>query len=203
MVAYAMGITELDPLEHGLIFERFLNPERVSLPDIDVDFDPDGRGRVLDYVGEKYGRDKVAQCVIYGTIKTKQALKDSARIMGYDFSVGDKITKALPPAQTGGKESRCTTSSTQARNDTRKAREFRELYDSDPDAKRITDEAMGIEGLIRQTGVHACATIMGSEPITNTSPLLERTDGTVTTTLEYHTCETLGLVKMDFLGLPT
>ncbi len=88
MVAYAMGITELDPLEHGLIFERFLNPERVSLPDIDVDFDPDGRGRVLDYVGEKYGRDKVAQCVIYGTIKTKQALKDSARIMGYDFSVG-------------------------------------------------------------------------------------------------------------------
>ena len=104
MVAYAMGITELDPLEHGLIFERFLNPERVSLPDIDVDFDPDGRGRVLDYVGEKYGRDKVAQCVIYGTIKTKQALKDSARIMGYDFSVGDKITKALPPAQTGGKD---------------------------------------------------------------------------------------------------
>lgn len=90
MVAYAMGITELDPLEHGLIFERFLNPERVSLPDIDVDFDPDGRGRVLDYVGEKYGRDKVAQCVIYGTIKTKQALKDSARIMGYDFSVGDQ-----------------------------------------------------------------------------------------------------------------
>ena len=91
MVAYAMGITELDPLEHGLIFERFLNPERVSLPDIDVDFDPDGRGRVLDYVGEKYGRDKVAQCVIYGTIKTKQA-----------------------------RTFRCTTSSTQARNDTRK-----------------------------------------------------------------------------------
>ena len=101
MVAYAMGITELDPLEHGLIFERFLNPERVSLPDIDVDFDPDGRGRVLDYVGEKYGRDKVAQCVIYGVIKTKQALKDSARIMGYDFAMGDKVTKALPPSKNG------------------------------------------------------------------------------------------------------
>lgn len=196
-----MGITELDPLEHGLIFERFLNPERVSLPDIDVDFDPDGRGRVLDYVGEKYGRDKVAQCVIYGTIKTKQALKDSARIMGYDFSVGDKITKALPPAQTGGKDIPLHDIFDPSAKRYAEAREFRELYDSDPDAKRITDEAMGIEGLIRQTGVHACATIMGSEPITNTSPLLERTDGTVTTTLEYHTCETLGLVKMDFLGL--
>ena len=201
MVAYAMGITELDPLGHGLIFERFLNPERVSLPDIDVDFDPDGRGRVLDYVGEKYGRDKVAQCVIYGTIKTKQALKDSARIMGYDFSVGDKITKALPPAQTGGKDIPLHDIFDPSAKRYAEAREFRELYDSDPDAKRITDEAMGIEGLIRQTGVHACATIMGSEPITNTSPLLERTDGTVTTTLEYHTCETLGLVKMDFLGL--
>ncbi len=162
MVAYAMGITELDPLEHGLIFERFLNPERVSLPDIDVDFDPDGRGRVLDYVGEKYGRDKVAQCVIYGTIKTKQALKDSARIMGYDFSVGDKITKALPPAQTGGKDIPLHDIFDPSAKRYAEAREFRELYASDPDAKRITDEAMGIEGLIRQTGVHACATIMGS-----------------------------------------
>ena len=104
MVAYSMGITELDPLKHGLIFERFLNPERVSLPDIDVDFDPEGRARVIEYCGEKYGTDKVAQCVIYGTIKTKQALKDSARIMGYEFSVGEKITKALPPAATGGKD---------------------------------------------------------------------------------------------------
>lgn len=201
MVAYAMGITELDPIKHGLIFERFLNPERVSLPDIDVDFDPDGRGRVLDYVGDKYGRDKVAQCVIYGTIKTKQALKDSARIMGYEFSMGERITKALPPAQTGGKDIPLHDIFEPSSKRYAEAREFRELYDSDPDVKRVTDEAMGIEGLIRQTGVHACATIMGSEPISNTSPLLERTDGTVTTTLEYHTCETLGLVKMDFLGL--
>lgn len=104
MVAYAMGITELDPLEHGLIFERFLNPERVSLPDIDVDFDPEGRLEVIDYCREKYGHDKVAQCVIYGTIKTKQALKDSARIMGYEFAMGEKVTKALPPAATGGKD---------------------------------------------------------------------------------------------------
>lgn len=200
MVAYAMGITELDPLKHGLIFERFLNPERVSLPDIDVDFDPDGRLSVIDYCGEKYGRDKVAQCVIYGVIKTKQALKDSARIMGYEFSMGERVTKALPPSKNGKdaslKEIFDPTSSHFA-----EAREFRELYEADHDAHQIIDKAKTIEGLIRQTGVHACATIMGSEPITDTSPLLERVDGTVTTTFEYHTCETLGLVKMDFLGL--
>ncbi|KFI53942.1 DNA polymerase III subunit alpha [Bifidobacterium biavatii DSM 23969] len=201
MVAYAMGITELDPLKHGLIFERFLNPERVSLPDIDVDFDPDGRARVLEYVADKYGHDKVAQCVIYGTIKTKQALKDSARIMGYDFSMGDTVTKALPPAETGGKDISLHDIFDPNAKRYAEAREYRELYDSNPDVKRITEEAKGIEGLIRQTGVHACATIMGSEPITDTSPLLERVDGTVTTTFEYHTCETLGLVKMDFLGL--
>lgn len=200
MVAYAMGITELDPLEHGLIFERFLNPERVSLPDIDVDFDPEGRMRVIEYCGEKYGNDKVAQCVIYGTIKTKQALKDSARIMGYEYSVGESVTKALPPSK-NGKDASLDEIFDPTSKRFAEAREFRELVESNPDAKRITEEAKGIEGLIRQTGVHACATIMGSEPITNTSPLLERTDGTVTTTFEYHTCETLGLVKMDFLGL--
>ena len=200
MVAYAMGITELDPLKHGLIFERFLNPERVSLPDIDVDFDPEGRMKVLDYVGRKYGSDKVAQCVTYGTIKTKQALKDSARIMDYEYSVGDKVTKALPPAVNGKDMSLKDIFDPQSKRYP-EAKEFRDLYESNPDVKRITEEAKGIEGIIRQTGVHACATIMASNPITNTSPLMERTDGTVTTTFEYHTCETLGLVKMDFLGL--
>ncbi|MBT1163757.1 DNA polymerase III subunit alpha [Bifidobacterium felsineum] len=201
MVAYVLGITELDPLKHGLIFERFLNPERVSLPDIDVDFDPVGRARVLEYVADKYGHDKVAQCVIYGTIKTKQALKDSARIMGYDFSVGNTVAKALPPAETGGKDISLHDIFNPDAERYAEAREYRELYDSNPDVRRITGEAQGIEGLIRQTGVHACATIMGSIPITDVSPLLERKDGTITTTFEYHTCETLGLVKMDFLGL--
>ncbi|OZG67343.1 DNA polymerase III subunit alpha [Bifidobacterium eulemuris] len=200
MVAYAMGITELDPLQHGLIFERFLNPERVSLPDIDVDFDPEGRMRVIEYCGEKYGHDKVAQCVIYGTIKTKQALKDSARIMGYEYSMGEQITKALPPSK-NGKDASLSEIFDPTSKRYAEAREFREFYDSNPDAKKITEKAKGIEGLIRQTGVHACATIMGSAPITDTSPLLERVDGTITTTFEYHTCETLGLVKMDFLGL--
>ena len=200
MVAYAMGITELDPLKHGLIFERFLNPERVSLPDIDVDFDPEGRMKVLDYVARKYGSDKVAQCVTYGTIKTKQALKDSARIMDYEYSVGDQVTKALPPTVNGKDMSLKEIFDPQSKRYP-EAKEFRDLYESNPDVKRITEEAKGIEGIIRQTGVHACATIMASNPITNTSPLMERTDGTVTTTFEYHTCETLGLVKMDFLGL--
>lgn len=145
MVAYAMGITELDPIKHGLIFERFLNPERVSLPDIDVDFDPEGRAKVLEYVGDKYGHDKVAQCVVYGTIKTKQALKDSARIMGYEFSVGEKITKALPPSK-NGKDASLKDMFDPNSKRYAEAREFRELYDSDPDAKRITEEAKGIEG---------------------------------------------------------
>ena len=157
--------------------------------------------RVLGYVADKYGHDKVAQCVIYGTIKTKQALKDSARIMGFPFEMGTRITEALPPAATGGKDISVHDIFDPSAKRYAEAREYRELYDSDPEVKRITEEAKGIEGLIRQTGVHACATIMGSAPITDTSPLLERTDGTVTTTLEYHTCETLGLVKMDFLGL--
>ncbi|MFD0705185.1 DNA polymerase III subunit alpha [Alloscardovia venturai] len=200
MVAYALGITELDPLKHGLIFERFLNPERVSLPDIDVDFDPVGRMRVLEYVADKYGHDKVAQCVTYGTIKTKQALKDSARIMDYDFSMGEQMTKALPPA-VGGKDISVADIFNPQSKRYEEAQEFRNLYESNPDVQKITKKAMGIEGLIRQTGVHACATIMASNPITDTSPLLQRTDGTVTTTFEYHTCETLGLVKMDFLGL--
>ncbi len=200
MVAYAMGITELDPLKHGLIFERFLNPERVSLPDIDVDFDPEGRMKVLEYVADKYGHDKVAQCVTYGTIKTKQALKDSARIMNYDFSMGEQMTKALPPA-VGGKDITVHDIFNKDAKRYDEAKEFRDLYDSNTDVQKITKQAMGIEGLIRQTGVHACATIMASNPITETSPLLKRTDGTVTTTFEYHTCETLGLVKMDFLGL--
>lgn len=200
MVAYAMGITELDPLQHGLIFERFLNPERVSLPDIDVDFDPDGRMKVLDYVAEKYGSDKVAQCVTYGTIKTKNALKDSARIMGYEYAIGDKVTKALPPSANGKDMSLKDIFNPESKRYP-EAAEFRDLYNTDPDVKRITDEAKGLEGIIRQTGVHACATIMGAEPITDTSPLMERSDGTVTTTFEYHTCETMGLVKMDFLGL--
>lgn len=200
IVAYALGITELDPLKYGLIFERFLNPERISLPDIDCDFDPEGRGEVLKYVTEKYGKDKVAQCVVYGTIKTKQALKDATRIMGYPYSLGEKITKALPPMK-GGKD--MTLQQIFDSGDSRyaEAKEFRDLYESDEDVKKIVERARGIEDLIRQTGVHACATIMSSIPIEEIAPMMKRSDGTITTAFEYHTCETLGLVKNDFLGL--
>lgn len=200
IVTYALGITEIDPLPHGLIFERFLNPERVSLPDIDCDFDPDGRAKVIQYVSDKYGADKVAQCTIYGTIKTKQAIKDAARIMGYEFSMGEKITKALPPGKNGHDISLKDIFDPESKRYA-EAREFRELYDDDIDVHRIVDRARGIEGLVRQTGVHACATIMASVPITDISPMMKRSDGTITTVFEYHTCETLGLVKNDFLGL--
>ncbi|MBR6439748.1 MAG: DNA polymerase III subunit alpha [Aeriscardovia sp.] len=202
VVAYALGITELDPLKYGLIFERFLNPERISLPDIDCDFDPEGRGEVLKYVTEKYGRDKVAQCVIYGTIQTKQALKDAARIMGYEFSMGEKIVKALPPAK-GGKDMTLQEIFDPGNVRYAEATEFRDLYESDEDVKKIVERARGIEDLIRHTGVHACATIMSSVPIKEVAPMMKRADGTITTAFEYHTCETLGLVKNDFLGLST
>ena len=200
VVAYALGITELDPLQYGLIFERFLNPERISLPDIDCDFDPEGREEVLKYVADKYGHDKVAQCVVYGTIKTKQALKDATRIMGYPFSMGEKITKALPPAKSG-KDITLQEIFDKENERYPEAREFRELCESDEDIRKIVEKAKGIEDLIRQTGVHACATIMSSVPIKEIAPMMKRSDGTVTTAFEYHTCETLGLVKNDFLGL--
>lgn len=200
VVAYALGITELDPMKYGLIFERFLNPERISLPDIDCDFDPEGRGEVLKYVTEKYGRDKVAQCVTYGTIKTKQAIKDASRIMGYEFSMGEKIVKALPPAK-GGKDMTLQEIFDPKNQRYAEAAEFRKLYEADEDVKKIVERAEGIEDLIRQTGVHACATIMSSVPIKEIAPMMKRSDGTITTAFEYHTCETLGLVKNDFLGL--
>ena len=200
VVAYALGITELDPLKYGLIFERFLNPERISLPDIDCDFDPEGRSEVLKYVADKYGHDKVAQCVVYGTIKTKQALKDAARIMGYEYSMGEKITKALPPMK-GGKDMTLQEIFDPENGRYAEAKEFRELCESNEDVKKIVEKAKGIEDLIRQTGVHACATIMSSIPIKEIAPMMKRSDGTITTAFEYHTCETLGLVKNDFLGL--
>ncbi len=200
VVTYALGITEIDPMKHGLIFERFLNPERVSLPDIDIDFDPVGRMKVLQHVSDTYGTPSVAQCTTYGTIKTKQALKDASRIMGYEFAMGERLTKALPSGKNGKDPSLKELFDPKSKHYAEGA-PFRQLCEKDPDAKAIVHRAMGIEGLIRQTGVHACATIMADISITDISPLMERTDGTITTVFEYHTCETLGLVKNDFLGL--
>lgn len=201
LVAYAMGITDLDPLPHGLIFERFLNPDRVSMPDIDIDFDERRRGDVIRYVTDKWGEDRVAQIATFGTIKAKAAIKDSARVLGYPFAVGDRITKAMPPAVMGKD---IPLSGIFDPNHPRysEAVEFRALYDSDPDVKKVVETAKGIEGLIRQTGVHAAGVIMSAEPLIEHVPLMRRdADGAIITQFDYPTCETLGLLKMDFLGL--
>jgi DNA polymerase-3 subunit alpha len=201
LVAYAMGITDLDPLPHGLIFERFLNPERVSMPDVDIDFDERRRGEVIRYVTERWGEDKVAQIATFGTIKAKAAIKDSARVLGYPYAVGDRITKAMPPAVMG-KDIPLAGIFDPDHKRYSEAGEIRTLYDTDPDVKKVIDTARGIEGLIRQTGVHAAGVIMSAEPIIDHIPLSRRdADGAIITQFDYPTCETLGLLKMDFLGL--
>src|SRR3954468_11054278 len=201
IVAYALRITDLDPLRHGLLFERFLNPERISMPDFDIDFDERRRGEVIRYVTEKYGDDRVAMIVTYGTIKAKQAVKDSSRILAYPFAVGDRITKALPAAVMG-KDIPLKEIFDPEHRRFGEGGEFRALYESDQDVKRVVDTAMGIEGLKRQWGVHAAGVIMSSEPLADVIPLLKRpADGAMITQFDYPTCESLGLIKMDFLGL--
>src|SRR4051812_10375457 len=201
MAAYAMLITDLDPLQHGLIFERFLNPDRVSMPDFDIDFDERRRGEVIRYVTEKYGDDRVSMIVTYGTIKAKQAVKDSSRILGYPFAMGDRITKAMPAAVMG-KDVPLKDIFDPEHKRVGEGGEFRQLYDGDNDVKRVVDTAIGIEGLKRQWGVHAAGVIMSSEPLLDIIPMLKRpADGAMITQFDYPTCEALGLIKMDFLGL--
>ncbi len=199
--AYAMRITDLDPLEHGLIFERFLNPERLSMPDFDIDFDERRRAEVIRYVTEKYGEDRVSMIVTYGTIKAKQAVKDSSRILGYPFAMGDRITKAMPAAVMGKDIPLKDIFDPQHRR-YGEGGEFRSLYDADHDVKTVVDTAIGLEGLKRQWGVHAAGVIMSSEPLLDIIPLIRRPqDGAIITQFDYPMCEHLGLIKMDFLGL--
>src|SRR6478609_3582506 len=201
MCAYAMGITDLDPVPHGLIFERFLNPERPSLPDFDVDFDERRRGEVIRYVTEKYGEERVAQIVTYGTIKAKQALKDASRVLGFPFSMGEKLTKAMPPAVMG-KDIPLSGIFDPQHKRYAEAVEFRQVHDEDPQAQEVVKTALGLEGLKRQWGVHAAGVIMSSEPLIDLIPIMRREqDGQIITQFDYPSCETLGLVKMDFLGL--
>ncbi|WPB93816.1 DNA polymerase III subunit alpha [Streptomyces malaysiensis] len=201
IVSYAMGITDLDPVEHGLIFERFLNPERVSMPDVDIDFDERRRGEVIRYVTEKYGHDKVAQIGTYGTIKAKNAIKDSARVLGYPYAMGDRITKAMP-ADVLGKGIPLSGITDAKHPRYSEAGEVRGMYENEPDVKKVIDTARGIEGLVRQMGVHAAGVIMSSETVTDHVPVFSpKNDGQVVTQWDYPTCESLGLLKMDFLGL--
>ena len=201
IAAYALRITDLDPLQHGLIFERFLNPERVSMPDFDIDFDERRRGEVIRYVSDKYGDDRVAQIVTYGTIKAKQAVKDASRVLGYPFAMGERITKAMPVAVMG-KDVPLARVFDDTHDRYGEGQEFRSLYEADPDVRRVVDTARGLEGLKRQWGVHAAGVIMSSEPLLDLIPIMRREqDGAVITQFDYPACETLGLIKMDFLGL--
>ena len=235
IVAYALGITALDPIKYGLLFERFLNPARISLPDIDVDFDDRRRGEVIRYVTQKYGDDRVAQIITYGTIKAKQSLKDAARVLGMDYAVGEKLTKAMP-AMVLGKDMTLSemvvdpnrqvvvetvddgddefdeeavefepvvaTTPTDSKSRYKEAAEFRKILEEDPEARQAFELARGLEGLKRQTSVHAAGVIMSAEPLLDIIPVIRREDdGAIITAFAQHPCEELGLVKMDFLGL--
>jgi DNA polymerase-3 subunit alpha len=201
LAAYAMGITDLDPLPHGLIFERFLNPERVSMPDVDIDFDERRRGDVIRYVTEKWGADKVAMIATFGTIKAKAAIKDASRVLGFPYALGDRLTKAFPPAVMG-KEIPLSGIFDDKHPRYSEAGELRKLYEDETDVKQVLDLAQGLEGLIRQTGVHAAGVIMSAETLTDHIPIMRRdSDGVIITQFDYPTCESLGLLKMDFLGL--
>ena len=201
LVAYALGITGLDPIEHGLLFERFLNPERISMPDIDLDFDERRRSEMISYATEKYGEDRVAQIITYGTIKSKQSIKDATRVLGYPYAIGEKLTKALPPSVMGKD---ITLSGVFDPKDSRhgEAGEFRQIYESDPDSQRVVDLAKGLEGLKRQWGVHAAGVILSREPLLDVIPIHRReADGAIITQFDMGACEATGLLKMDFLGL--
>ncbi|PZF61032.1 DNA polymerase III subunit alpha [Curtobacterium sp. MCBD17_034] len=201
MAAYAMRITDLDPLAHGLIFERFLNPDRVSMPDFDVDFDDRRRGEAIKYVTEKYGDERVAQIVTYGTIKAKQALKDSSRVLGFPFGMGEKLTKAMPPPVMG-KDIPLTGIFDRDHPRYKEAADVRAVVESDPEARTVFDTALGLEGLKRQWGVHAAGVIMSSDPLIDIIPIMKREqDGQIVTQFDYPAAESLGLIKMDFLGL--
>ncbi len=201
LVSYALGITQIDPIRHGLLFERFLNPERISMPDIDLDFDERRRSEMIQYATDKYGEDRVAQIITYSNIKSKAAIKDSTRVLGYPYAIGDKITKALPPTVMGKDISLAGVFNP---NDDRyeEAQEFRTLYETDPDAQRIVDTARGLEGLKRQWGVHAAGVILSKYPLLEVVPIQRReADGAIITQWDMGACESIGLLKMDFLGL--
>lgn len=201
VIAWVLGITELDPIAHGLLFERFLNPERVSMPDIDMDFDERRRSDMIRYATEKYGEDHVAQIITYGSIKAKAAIKDSARALGVPYAVSDKITKAMPPAIMG-KDIPLGGIFDENHERYGEAAEFRALYDADEEVSKVVDTARGLEGLKRQPGVHAAGVILSKEPLLDVIPLWRREqDGAVITQFDMGACEALGLLKMDFLGL--
>ena len=193
VVSYALGITELDPIRYDLMFERFLNPERIAMPDIDIDFDERRRGDVIRYVQEKYGEDHVAQIVTYGTIKGKQAIKDAARVLGFPYMEGDRLTKMYPPLIMGRDAGLGKALDTSP--------ELSDAYEAGGAAKQIIDTALKIENLKRSAGIHAAGVVIGRDPLIEHVPLKRGDHDEIVTQFDMKGVEALGLLKMDFLGL--
>ncbi len=193
IISYALGITALDPIEHGLLFERFLNPERTEMPDIDIDFDDERRSEVIDYVRDKYGDDRVAQVVTYNTMKARAAIRDAGRVLGYPFGVPDKIAKQVVEGPNATIE-----------DSLRANPEFRAEYEAGGDTQRIVDAALALEGVVRGEGVHAAAVVICRDPLSDHTPVkLDTKGGAIVTQYEGTVIADLGLLKMDFLGLRT
>jgi len=209
-VAYCLRITDLDPIRYDLLFERFLNPSRVSMPDIDMDFDSRYRDEMIRYAAEKYGRDHVAQIITFGTIKARNAVRDAARVLGYPYGLGDRIAKAMPPLVMGRDTplKYCFEEVPKHRDGYRAAVELRTMVDTDPDVRRIVEVAMGLEGLKRSDGIHAAAVVITRDALTEYLPIQRKPEpgqdaekSPIVTQYEMHGVEALGLLKMDFLGL--
>ncbi len=209
-VAYCLRITDLDPIKYDLLFERFLNPSRLSMPDIDMDFDSRYRDEMIRYAAERYGRDHVAQIITFGTIKARNAVRDAARVLGYPYATGDRIAKAMPPLVMGRDTALkyCFEEHPKHLDGYHAAAELRAMYDTDPDVKKVVDVAKGLEGLKRSDGIHAAAVVITKEPLTTYLPVQRKPESgqdpenaPVVTQFEMHGVEELGLLKMDFLGL--
>ena len=211
IVSYLLGITDLDPLQYGLIFERFLNPGRREMPDIDMDFDERFRTEIIRYVADKYGSDHVAQIITFSTIKGRQAIRDSARVRGLPYAVGDRLAKLMPPAVLGREasldicfEEPAATAEKVVKDWHANAAGLREAYDGDDDERQVLDTARGLEGLRRQDSIHAAAVVISPMPLTDLVPVQRKgEDAEVVTQFEMHAIEELGLLKMDILGLRT
>lgn len=201
LLAYVTDITEIDPIPHKLIFERFLNPERDSPPDIDSDFDDVNREKVMQYVRDKYGEETVAMIITFGKLKAKNSIKDITRIFSEPYSTGEALTKLIP-APVSGFDISLSQILDSDHPRYLEGESFREQMDGDSASKRIVEAALGLEGRIRATGVHAAGVIMSSKPLIDVIPLMTRKDdGATITQFDYPTCEDLGLIKMDFLGI--
>ncbi|MFQ5555503.1 MAG: DNA polymerase III subunit alpha, partial [Acidimicrobiia bacterium] len=209
IVAYCLGITKLDPIAYGLIFERFLNPGRREMPDIDMDFDERYRGEVIRYCAERYGSDHVAQIITFSTIKGRQAIRDAARVLGHPYSLGDRVAKLIPPAILG-KEATLTQcledpgpgASSGMRDWYTGAAGLRDAYGAEPEVREVVDTARGLEGLRRQDSIHAAAVVISPEPLETIVPIQRKgEEAEIVTQYEMHGVEALGLLKMDFLGL--